>query len=167
MVGHRRPSHCAKSGSSSSGPSDDVLLVGQEAAERPLKPTAVVTDAERDAALDRAHVFAMPSRLPPGGVGGEGFGIVYLEAGAHRLPVVAGAVGGALDAVVHEKTGLLVDPEDVGAVAQAVGDLLLDPQRAGELGDAGREHAQGFAWPPAESIARRDARLADFRARLA
>ena len=40
-----------------------------------------VSDAERDAWLDRARVFVMPSRLPPSGAGGEGFGIVYLEAG--------------------------------------------------------------------------------------
>ena len=57
--------------------------------------TGEVADAERDEWLDRAHVFAMPSRLRAGGGGGEGFGIVYLEAGAHGLPVVAGNVGGA------------------------------------------------------------------------
>lgn len=106
-----------------------------------------VTDEERDAALDGAHVFAMPSRLPPGGVGGEGFGIVYLEAAAHGLPVVAGAVGGALDAVVDGETGLLVDPEGVGAVARAISDLLLDPERARQLGEAGAKRARAFAWP--------------------
>lgn len=106
-----------------------------------------VTDVERDAALDRAHLFAMPSRLPPGGVGGEGFGIVYLEANARGLPVVAGDVGGALDAVVHEETGLLVDPEDPVGVAEALTSLLLDPARARGLGDAGARRARGFAWP--------------------
>jgi len=106
-----------------------------------------VSDAERDAALERAHVFAMPSRLPPGGIGGEGFGIVYLEAAARGLPVVAGNVGGALDAVVHGETGLLVDPEDPAAVAEAISALLLDPELARMLGAAGRQRAQGFAWP--------------------
>jgi phosphatidyl-myo-inositol dimannoside synthase len=104
-------------------------------------------DDQRDAWLDRAHVFAMPSRLPPGGKGGEGFGIVYLEAGAHGLPVVAGNVAGALDAVVDGETGLLVDPTDPRAVADAVSELLLDPERAEALGRAGRVRAQGFAWP--------------------
>ncbi len=104
-------------------------------------------DEERDAWLDRAHVFAMPSRLPPGGQGGEGFGIVYLEAGAHSLPVVAGNVAGALDAVVDGETGLLVDPTDPRAVADAVSDLLLDRQKAEALGRAGAARATDFAWP--------------------
>src|SRR4051812_37192313 len=64
-----------------------------------------VSDVERDVWLDRAHVFAMPSRLPRGGQGGEGFGIVYLEAGVHEVPVVGGNVAGALDAVVDGVTG--------------------------------------------------------------
>jgi phosphatidylinositol alpha-1,6-mannosyltransferase len=105
-----------------------------------------VSDDRRDAWLDRAHVFAMPSRLPHGGIGGEGFGIVYLEANAHGLPVVAGNVGGAVDAVVHGETGLLVDPTDRSAVADAVSELLLDPERAAALGRAGAARARGFAW---------------------
>ena len=88
----------------------------------------------------------MPSRLPAGGSGGEGFGIVYLEAGAHGLPVVAGNVGGALDAVADGETGLLVDPTDHVAVADAIADLLADPVRAAGLGRAGVEHARGFGW---------------------
>ena len=107
----------------------------------------LLPDTERDEWLARAHVFTMPSRLRPGGVGGEGFGIAYLEASAHGLPVVAGNVGGALDAVVHGETGLLVDPTDHVAVADAIADLLLDPQRAEALGRAGRERAERFNWP--------------------
>jgi phosphatidylinositol alpha-1,6-mannosyltransferase len=106
-----------------------------------------VTDAERDTWLDRAHVFAMPSRLRSGGSGGEGFGIAYLEAGAHGLPVVAGNVAGALDSVVNGKTGLLVDASDHVAVADAVSELLLDPEWASALGRAGAARARRFAWP--------------------
>ena len=105
-----------------------------------------VSDQRRDQLLNRAHVFAMPSRLPPDG-GGEGFGIVYLEAGVHGLPVIAGRVGGALDAVVDGTTGLLVDPADHGAVAQALSRLLIDRRSAARMGAAGSEHARGFAWP--------------------
>lgn len=122
-------------------------LAAAEGVADSVRFLGAVTDAERDAALDRAHVFAMPSRLPPGGVGGEGFGIVYLEAAARGLPVVAGAVGGTLDAVLDGETGLLVDPEDVDAVAQAISGLLLDSERARRLGEAGAQRARGFAWP--------------------
>ena len=117
------------------GVSDAVQFVG------------VVTDAERDAWLDRARVFVMASRLPPNGAGGEGFGIVYLEAGAHGLPVVAGAVAGALDAVIDGQTGVLTLPERPEAVADAIAGLLLDPDRAQRLGEAGARRAADFSWP--------------------
>ena len=106
-----------------------------------------VSDEERDRWLDRAHVFAMPSRVPANGGAGEGFGIVYLEAGVHGLPVVAGNVGGALDAVVDGTTGLLVDPTDHVQVADAISRLLLDRNEAARMGEAGKEHARNFAWP--------------------
>lgn len=106
-----------------------------------------VSDDRRNSWLRRAHLLAMPSRLPAGGFAGEGFGIVYLEAGAHGKPVVAGNVGGALDAVLDGVTGLLVDPLDPLAVAGAVTGLLLEPERARRLGEAGREHASKLAWP--------------------
>jgi phosphatidylinositol alpha-1,6-mannosyltransferase len=117
------------------GVEDGVRFVGQ------------VSDAERDEWLDRADVFAMPSRLPERGGGGEGFGIAFIEASAHGLPVVAGGVAGAVDAVIDGETGLLVDPTSPKAVADAVASLLLDRERAAALGRAGKEHARRFEWP--------------------
>ena len=109
--------------------------------------TGRVTDAERDMWFKRARIFAMPSRLSASG-GGEGFGIVFLEANSWGLPVVAGAVGGALDAVVDGETGVLVDPSDHVAVAEAVTALLLDDQRADALGQQGAARARAqFSWP--------------------
>ena len=105
-----------------------------------------IDDAARDRWLDCAHVFCMPSRLPGGGFAGEGFGIVYLEAGLHGLPVVAGDVGGARDAIVHGETGLLVDPTDHVALAGALTALLADPPRAARLGRAGAARAREYAW---------------------
>jgi phosphatidylinositol alpha-1,6-mannosyltransferase len=106
-----------------------------------------VSDEERNSWLRRAHLLAMPSRLPAGGLAGEGFGIVYLEAGAYGKPVVAGNVGGALDAVLDGETGLLVDPLDPLAVAGAITRLLLDRELASRLGEAGRARSQRYAWP--------------------
>lgn len=116
------------------GVSDQVRFVG------------ALQDDKRDAWFDAAHLFAMPSRLSSTG-GGEGFGIVYLEAAAHSLPVVAGNVGGALEAVIDGVTGLLVDPTDHLAVAEAITDLLLDRERAQALGRAGAGRVPDFSWP--------------------
>ena len=105
-----------------------------------------VSDDVRDDLLSRAHVFAMPSRVPPRGAG-EGFGIVYLEAGVHGLPVVAGRAGGALDAVLDGTTGLLVDPTDHVQVAEALTRLLTDRELAARMGAAGSDRARSFGWP--------------------
>lgn len=112
--------------------------------DRVVFPGAV-SNQEREAWLDRAHVFAMPSRRSGHG-GGEGFGIVYVEAAVRGLPVVAGDDGGARDAVLHGETGLLVDARDHVAVAEAVAELLLDPARAEAMGRRGAERAASLTW---------------------
>jgi phosphatidylinositol alpha-1,6-mannosyltransferase len=118
----------------SAGLSENVRILG------------AVSDVDRDAYLERAHVFALPSRLPASGAG-EGFGIVYLEAAAHGVPVVAGNVAGALEAVESGVTGLLVDPTDHRKIADALVELLSDADRARALGTAGLAHAEAHAWP--------------------
>jgi phosphatidylinositol alpha-1,6-mannosyltransferase len=124
----------------------ETLAAGHGVQERVVF-AGEVSDAERDAWFRRAHVFAMPARTPAAGIG-EGFGIVFLEANAHGIPVVAGGVDGALDAVVDGVTGTLVEPTNPVAVADAVADLLLDPERARRLGAAGAERARrDFSWP--------------------
>jgi phosphatidylinositol alpha-1,6-mannosyltransferase len=106
-----------------------------------------VSDEERDSWLRRADLLAMPSRLPGPGQAGDGFGIVYLEAGTYGKPVVAGNVGGPLDAVLDGETGLLVDPADPAEVASAIERLFNDKELALRLGRAGALRAQSFAWP--------------------
>jgi phosphatidylinositol alpha-1,6-mannosyltransferase len=106
-----------------------------------------VSDEERNSWLRRSRALVMPSRLPDGDFAGEGFGIVYLEAGAYGKPVLAGNVAGALDAVVDGGTGLLVDPADHLAVAAGATTLLGDPELSRRLGEAGAARARSLAWP--------------------
>jgi glycosyltransferase involved in cell wall biosynthesis len=88
----------------------------------------------------RAAVVACPSRR-------EGFGVVCAEAMAHGRPVVAAAVGGLLDLVIDEETGLLVQPGDVGALRAALQRLLDDEELRRRLGAAGRERVRDhFSW---------------------
>jgi phosphatidyl-myo-inositol dimannoside synthase len=85
-----------------------------------------------------ADVFAMPCRTRGAGLDVEGLGIVYLEASATGVPVVAGRSGGAPESVRHGETGLVVDGRDVAETAAAVSDLLADRTRALAMGEAGR-----------------------------
>jgi phosphatidylinositol alpha-1,6-mannosyltransferase len=108
--------------------------------------TGHVSDAARIALLDRCDVFAMLSRQEPSG-GGEGFGLVFLEAAARRRPAIGGNSGGIPDAIVDGETGLLVDPTDIPAIAETVIRLLRDVRLARELGNAGYRRVQaGFTW---------------------
>lgn len=126
---------------------DIARLSAAHGVSEAVRLCGTLTDELRDQWLNSAHVFAMPSRTPANGGAGEGFGIAYLEAGVHSLPVVAGGVGGALDAVVDGTTGLLVDPSDHVELAGALTDLLSDPGTAARMGAAGSRHARSFAWP--------------------
>ncbi len=85
------------------------------------------------------EVFVMPSRSRLAGLEVEGLGIVYLEASACGLPVIAGNSGGAPDAVLAGKTGLVVEGTKTEAVSSAVIELLLDPKRSQAMGLTGRE----------------------------
>jgi phosphatidylinositol alpha-1,6-mannosyltransferase len=87
-------------------------------------------------------VFAMPCRTRRRGLEVEGLGIVYLEAAATGLPVVAGRSGGAPDAVLADETGVLVDGHSDEQIGAAVIALLQDPDRAARMGAAGRDWVQ-------------------------
>ncbi|WP_371779456.1 glycosyltransferase family 4 protein [Streptosporangium subroseum] len=101
--------------------------------------TGPVPGASLSGYLAAADVFAMPCRTRLGGIDVEGLGIVYLEASASGLPVVAGSSGGAPDAVLHGETGLVVDGTSPHEVAAALVGLLKDPAGARAMGERGRE----------------------------
>lgn len=101
--------------------------------------TGGVPFAELPAHHAMADVFAMPCRTRGAGLDVEGLGIVFLEASATGVPVVAGSSGGAPETVQHNKTGMVVDGTSVQQIAEAVSELLADPDRAAAMGAAGRE----------------------------
>jgi phosphatidylinositol alpha-1,6-mannosyltransferase len=76
----------------------------------------------------------------------EGFGLVYLEAGAYGLPVVGTRTGGVSDAVQDGVTGFLASAEDVDGIAQALLRLLSDPDLAREMGRANRRWSETLTW---------------------
>ena len=92
-------------------------------------------------------IFAMPCRTRAAGWDVEGLGIVYLEASATGLPVVAGDSGGAPDAVIEGVTGFIVDSRNEKPVAGALVHLLNDMELAQRMGAAGRRWVeQSWTW---------------------
>lgn len=85
-------------------------------------------------------LFAMPNRDIQGDT--EGFGLVFLEAGACEKPVLAGLAGGTGSAVVDGVTGLRVDGESLEAVQHAIARVLQDPAKAIEMGRQARERVR-------------------------
>ncbi|MBW1599159.1 glycosyltransferase family 4 protein [Streptomyces sp. JJ38] len=100
--------------------------------------TGPVPWEELPAHYGAGDVFAMPCRTRRGGLDVEGLGIVYLEASATGLPVVAGDSGGAPDAVLHGETGWVVRGESAEETAERVTVLLKDPGLRRRMGERGR-----------------------------
>ncbi len=105
---------------------------------------ADVTDGALRDLYARADVFVQPN----GNVDGahEGYGMVFLEAGAAGIPVVGGRDGGVPEAILEGETGLLVPPFDAAALATALRGLLADPALRARLGDGGRVAARLRTW---------------------
>jgi phosphatidylinositol alpha-1,6-mannosyltransferase len=110
----------------------------------PVRFLGRVPDADLSGLYASADVFAMLCRNRWGGLEQEGFGIVFLEAAAAGVPQVAGRSGGSHEAVVHGRTGFVVDrPTDVAAVADALARLVDDEGLRRRMGAAARERAVG------------------------
>ncbi len=135
------------------------VIVGEGPDEQRLRELAraegieqrvVFAGAMRDDALPAVYAGAalyvgLSRLLPPINV--EGFGISFVEAAASGVPSVAGDSGGVRSAVLDAQTGILVPPEDVERVANAIRALMADEPLRRRLGAAAREAAlQRFNW---------------------
>jgi phosphatidylinositol alpha-1,6-mannosyltransferase len=136
-----------------------LLVVGQGRDRRRLErlarrhaPGAVTFAGRVDWPDLPAHyrvgtVFAHPNRSRWGGLEQEGFGVVFLEAQACGVPVLAGRSGGSPEALDDGVTGLLVDGRDVGQVADALIALLGSPDTAWRMGAAARAWVEAdWSW---------------------
>lgn len=121
-----------------------VLAAAAATADFPVKFLGDIPDEKLGALYAQADIFAMTSMPHKHSV--EGFGLVYLEAGAHGLPVVAHDIGGVPEAVIDGETGLLVAPGDHAALTAAFTRLIADPALRQRLGAAGRLRATRNSW---------------------
>ncbi|WP_431032975.1 glycosyltransferase family 4 protein [Streptomyces sp. P6-2-1] len=122
------------------GPYGDDLrrLARETGVAGSVRFTGGVPWSELPAHYGAGDVFAMPCRTRRGGLDVEGLGIVYLEASATGLPVVAGDSGGAPDAVKEGETGYVVRGESVAQTAERIVTLLGDGALRERMGAAGR-----------------------------
>lgn len=112
---------------------NEVLLIGE------------VTEEKKNAFYQLGDLFIMVPRQIGADV--EGFGTVYLEANSFGKPVVAGRSGGVAEAVVDGATGVVVDPENINQISEAVIKILSDENLAEKLGERGRERVEKeFRW---------------------
>jgi phosphatidylinositol alpha-1,6-mannosyltransferase len=132
-------------------PNAHLLLVGEGPYKKHLEKLVMKSSLEQNVTfagrimydrlpsyLSAADLFAMPSRSRFFGLEVEGLGIVYLEASACGIPVVAGNSGGAPDAVLEGVTGLCVDGTNIEQITAAIVEICSDAERASHMGAAGR-----------------------------
>jgi phosphatidyl-myo-inositol dimannoside synthase len=105
-----------------------------------------VDEQTKDEVYQNSHLFVMPARQFDDDY--EGFGIVYLEAMARGLPVIGASTGGIPDAIEHDVTGLLVQPDDPPQLAEAIRNILEDTAFRSRLAITAWERLEErFLWP--------------------
>lgn len=108
----------------------------------PVRLLGRIDDDDKAALLSAADLFAMLCRNRWGGLEQEGFGIVFVEAAAAGTPQVAGGSGGASEAVAHDVSGLVLDPDaDLANIAEQIATLLDDPERRNAMAAKSRDRA--------------------------
>ncbi len=115
--------------------------------ENHIKFLGYIGDNEKNDIYNMADCYIMVSKNPEKDGDSEGFGLTYLEANAAGLPVIGSRTGGIPDAIEENKSGILVEPENVKQTADAIIDLLSNQDKSHSMGLYGRERAlQNFTW---------------------
>ena len=135
---------CPVFGAAGKGGYGESLRNAAAGSDLAVKFLGNLPDDELAEIYDRADIFAMTSVNLQHSI--EGFGLVYLEAAAHGLPVVAHDVGGVSEAVADGVTGLLVPPHRPAQLAAAFERLIHDENLRHRLGEAGRAWAGRNCW---------------------
>jgi glycosyltransferase involved in cell wall biosynthesis len=135
-------------------PNAHAIIVGDGPEHQPLRELArrlnlgdavqftgsLPNDEDVAAYYRRADIFCLPSVQ-------EGFGIVFLEAMAAGLPIVATRSAAIPEVVLDRQAGLLVEPNNPQQLAQALTELLSDKQLRTQLGSFGQQHVESYDWP--------------------
>jgi len=97
----------------------------------------------KNALVAKSNVFIMPSIIHKKSV--EGFGIAFVEAAQYAIPSIGGKDGGASDAIIHEKTGLICDGNNLDEIYSSIDALFKDNKHL-EYGKAAKLNSENFLW---------------------
>lgn len=124
------------------GPQENLLqkLVSEMLLDSHVTFVGRVDDRELGNLYEICEIFIMPHRLIASTMDTEGCPTVFLEAGAHGKPVIGGNAGGVADAILHGKTGYIVDGTDEDAITEKVLHLFKHPEIMAKMGEAGRRY---------------------------
>lgn len=107
-----------------------------------------ISEDELAARYRNSYVFVMPSRVSLDPAEGEGFGLVYLEAGIFGVPSVAADAGGSAETVLDGVTGLLVEADSLNSLVDGLARILKDARLRDALGEKAKDRAIEFSYPP-------------------
>ena len=118
-------------------------LVKELKLEEQVKFIKDIPNDFKNALVARSNVFIMPSIIHKKSV--EGFGIAYIEAAQYSIPSIGGKDGGASDAIINEKTGLICDGNNLDDIYSSI-NLIFKENKYLEYGKAAKENANNFTW---------------------
>jgi len=102
-----------------------------------------ISNELKNALVAKSNIFIMPSIIHKSSV--EGFGISFIEAAQYGIPSIGGKDGGASDAIIHDKTGLICDGNNLDDIYSGI-DNLLEKNKYLNLGKEAKIHSENFLW---------------------